>query len=95
MHRSDEAMNSVVNFPKIFYFRSFSSKAEKHSHLCLYICVGKFCPVLWRFLHGFIYSVDRDEAMKRDDEALNASSLQFLSIVQHFIASSLQFFSER
>jgi hypothetical protein len=36
-----------------------------------------------------IYSVDSDEAMKRGDEALNASSLQFLSIVKRFIASSL------
>jgi hypothetical protein len=37
------------------------------------------------------YSVDSDEAMKRGDEALNASLLQFLSIVKRFIASSLQF----
>ncbi len=28
-----------------------------------------------------LYSVDSDEAMKRGDEALNASSLQFLSSV--------------
>jgi hypothetical protein len=40
------------------------------------------------------YSVDRDEAMKRGDEALNASSLKFLSIVKHFIASSLHFFTQ-
>jgi hypothetical protein len=37
-----------------------------------------------------IYSVDSDEAMKRGDEALNASSLQFLSIVKRIIASSLR-----
>jgi hypothetical protein len=30
--------------------------------------------------------------MKRGDEALNASSLQFLSSVKRFIASSLGFF---
>jgi hypothetical protein len=50
-----------------------------------------------------IYSVDSDEAMKRGDEALNASSLQFLSIVKRFIttifsgainASSLLLFME-
>jgi hypothetical protein len=38
-----------------------------------------------------IHSVDSNEAMKRGDEALNASSLQFLSIVKLFIASSLRF----
>jgi hypothetical protein len=35
-----------------------------------------------------LYSVD-------SDEALNASSLQFLSIIKRSIASSLQFFSQR
>ncbi len=39
-----------------------------------------------------LYSVDSDEALKRGDEALNASSLQFLSIVKRFITSLLQFF---
>jgi hypothetical protein len=34
-------------------------------------------------------------AMKRGDEVLNASLLQFLSIVKRFIASSLQFLSHR
>ncbi len=33
-----------------------------------------------------------DEAMKWGDEALNASSLQFLSSVKRFTTSSLQFF---
>jgi hypothetical protein len=49
--------------------------------LCLF---GDFCKDL--------YSVDSDEAMKRGDEALNASSLQFLSSVKRFIALSLRFF---
>jgi hypothetical protein len=34
-----------------------------------------------------IYIVDSEEAMKRGNEALNASSLQFLSIVKRFIAT--------
>jgi hypothetical protein len=34
-----------------------------------------------------LYSVDGDEAMKQGDEALNASSLQFLRCVKRFIAS--------
>jgi hypothetical protein len=41
-----------------------------------------------------LYSIDSDEAMKRGDEALNASSLQFLSSVKGFIASVLQFSSQ-
>jgi hypothetical protein len=76
-------------FPQKFII--FPSNAEKHSHLCLYICVGQFCPVFWRFLHD-VYSVDSDEAMKRGYEALNASSLKFLIIIKRFIASSLRFF---
>jgi hypothetical protein len=38
-----------------------------------------------------LYSVDSDEAMKRGNEALNASPLLFLRSVKRFIASSLQF----
>jgi hypothetical protein len=37
-----------------------------------------------------LYSVDSDEAMKRDNEALNASSLLVLRSVKCFIASSLR-----
>jgi hypothetical protein len=39
-----------------------------------------------------VYSVDSDEAMKQGDKALNASSLQFLSIIYRFIA---MIFSQR
>jgi hypothetical protein len=42
-----------------------------------------------------LYSVDIDEAMKRGNEALNASSLLFLRSVKCFIALSLQFFTQR
>jgi hypothetical protein len=52
--------------------------------LCFY---GDFCMNL--------YFVDSDEAMKRGDEALNASSLKFLRSVKRFIASSLQIFTQR
>jgi hypothetical protein len=40
----------------------------------------------------YLFSVDSNEAMKRGDKALNASSLQFLSSVKPFIASKLQVF---
>jgi hypothetical protein len=35
-----------------------------------------------------LYFVDSDEAMKRGDDALNASSLQFLRSVKRFIATN-------
>jgi hypothetical protein len=54
--------------------------------------VGEFCPVFFSNICMDIYSVDSDEAMKRGDEAFNASLLQFLSIVKRFNASSLRFF---
>jgi hypothetical protein len=41
------------------------------------------------------YSVDIDEAMKRGNEALNTSSLQFLRSFKRFIASSLRFYTQR
>jgi hypothetical protein len=92
--RSHEAMNSKGNFQKICYFRNFRSKAEKHCRLCLYICLGTFCSVYLAISVWIIKCWQRwsDEAMKRGDEALNASSLQFLNSVKRFIASSLRFF---
>jgi hypothetical protein len=42
-----------------------------------------------------LYFVDSDEAMKRGNEALNASLLRFLRSVKRFIASSLQIFAQR
>jgi hypothetical protein len=57
--------------------------------------------VLYRYalLYGDFYmnsySVDSNKAMERGDEALNASSLQFLRSIKRFIASSLLFFTQR
>jgi hypothetical protein len=56
-------------------------------HICFSLFGGDICMDL--------YSVNSNEAIKRNDEALNASSLQFLSSVKRFIALSLQFFSQR
>jgi hypothetical protein len=79
-------MNPCGNFPKnSFFFVVSVAKPKKNRRLCLYICVGEFCPVFWQFLHE--HSVDSDEAMQRGDEALNASLLQFLSIGKRFIAT--------
>ncbi len=41
-------------------------------------------------IHGYTYLVS--PAMKRDEEALNALSLQFLGLVKQFIASRYSFF---
>jgi hypothetical protein len=84
-------MNPSGNFPKnLLFFVVSVAKAKNNIVLCLYICVGECCPVFGNFCMD-IYGVDSDEAMKRGDEALNASLLQFLSIVKRFITSSLQF----
>jgi hypothetical protein len=64
------------------YFLIFRSKAEKHRHRCLYICVGKF--FLFLAISAWIYIVLT--AMKQGNEALNASSLQFFLSVKRFIA---------
>jgi hypothetical protein len=42
-----------------------------------------------------LYTVDSDEVMKRGDEVFNGSSLQFLRNIKRFIASSLQYFTQR
>jgi hypothetical protein len=47
--------------------------------MCFALFYGDFCMDL--------YSVDSGEAMKGGDEVLNASSLQFLSSVEHFMAT--------
>ncbi len=82
-------MNSKGNFQKNCYFHNFRSQAKKHRRLCLYICLERFSSV-YLAISVWIYLVLT--AMKRGDEALNASFLQFLSSVKRFIASSLRFF---
>jgi hypothetical protein len=63
MHRSDEVMNSIVNFPKNCYFRTFRSKAKN-------IIIFAFTYVLKSFALFYgdfcidLYSVDSDEAIK-------------------------------
>jgi hypothetical protein len=67
MHRSDEAMNSISNFPKNLLFLKQSRKTS--SSLPLHICwrvVPCFCGKFFTDL----YSVDNDEAIKRGDEAM-------------------------
>ncbi len=91
-------MNSIDNFQKklVFSFFSVFSVAKSKN-----IVVFAFTFVLdsYGLFYGDfcmdVYSVDSDEAMKRGDEAFNASSLKFLSIVKRFIDSSLQFSSQR
>jgi hypothetical protein len=81
-------MNSIDNFQKEFVFSVFSIAKS------INIVIFAFTFVLDSFglFHGDfcmdLYSVDSDEALK-------ASSLQFLSIVKRFVASSLQFLSQR
>ncbi len=76
MHRSDESMNSIGDFQKIVLFPQFPQQSRKTSLSLIYICVGQFCHVLWRFLHG-LQGFDGDEVTKRGDEALNANRFNF------------------
>ncbi len=65
MHRSDEAMNLIGNFQKIFVISVFSIAKLKsivvfaftYVYICFALYNGDFCMDL--------YSVDNDEAMKR------------------------------
>jgi hypothetical protein len=52
MHRSNEAMNSIGNFPKKYIITIVS--IEKPKNIIVFAFKYVFCPVLWRFLHGFI-----------------------------------------
>jgi hypothetical protein len=75
--------NSFISVTKQKTLLSLLKHMCREMLLCFY---GDFCMNL--------YFVDSDEAMKRDDEALNASSLQFLRSVKRFTASSLQIFAQ-
>jgi hypothetical protein len=70
-------MNSIDNFQREFvFFRIFRSKVEKHHRLFpLHLC----WTVLACFMAISAWTYIALTAMKRGDEALNASSLQFLS----------------
>jgi hypothetical protein len=66
MHRSNEVMNSISNFQKIGYFGSFHSKAEKHYHLCLYICVLPCFMAISAWIYIVLTGMKQcNEAMKR------------------------------
>jgi hypothetical protein len=84
-------MNLRGNFPKNSLFFVVSVAKLKNIVVFAFTYVWESFAL---FLGNFCmdeYSVDSDEAMKRGNEALNASLLQFLSIVKRFIASSLRF----
>ncbi len=86
-------MNFIGNFQKKFVFSVVSIAKPKN------IVIFAFTYVLESFALYFgdfcmdLYSIDSNEAMKWGDEALNASSLQFLSRAKRFIASLLQFWA--
>ncbi len=88
-------MNSIDNFQKELVFSVFSVAKSKN----IVVFASTFLLDSFGLFYGDfcmdLYSVDSDEAMKRGDESLNASLLQFLSIVKRFIASLLQFLSQR
>jgi hypothetical protein len=89
-HRSNEAMN--WQFPKKFVIAVISITKPKNIVVFAFTYVMESFELFYGDFCMDLHSVVSDEAMKRGNEALNASSLQFLSSVKRFIASSLQFF---
>ncbi len=84
---------------QIRYFCSFRSKAEKHRHLCLYICVLPCFMAISAWIYR--YSVDSDEAMKRLTlhrynffSALNISSLLLFMEKHHLTLHRCYFLKE-
>ncbi len=84
-------MNPSGNFPKNSLFFVVSLAKPKNIVVFAFTYVLESLALFFGDFCMDIYSVDSDEVMKQGDEALNASSLQFLSIVKRFIPSSLQF----
>jgi hypothetical protein len=81
----------VANFPKNLLFFVVSVAKPKNIVVFAFTYVWESFALFFCNFCMDIYSVDSDEAMKRGGEALNATLLQFLSIVKRFIASSLRF----
>jgi hypothetical protein len=78
MHRNDEAMIFIGNFNKNPYISIISAAKPKNCVVFAYTYVLRSPALFYGDLCMNLYFVDSDEAMKRGNEALNASSLQFL-----------------
>ncbi len=77
-------MTYIANFKKYCYISDiFLAKPEN-------FVIFAFSYVVCRFWLELIV-LTANEAMKPGDEALNASSLQYLKSVKYFIASLLRF----
>jgi hypothetical protein len=80
-------MNSIDNFQKTLVFSIFFVAKSKNIVVFAFTFVLDSFGLFYDDFCMDLYSVDCDEAMKRGDEAFNASSLQFLSVVKRFIAT--------
>jgi hypothetical protein len=74
-------MNPIDNFQKKFVFSVFSIAMSKNIVVFAFTFMLDSFDLFYDDFCMDLYSVDSDEAMKRGDEALNASSLQFLRSV--------------
>jgi hypothetical protein len=80
---------------KIRIFSLFPLAKPKNFVVFVFTSVSRSPTLFNGDFYMNLYSVDSDEAMKRGSEAFNGSSLQFLRGVKRFIASSLQYFTQR
>ncbi len=88
-------MICISNLEKIRIFYVNSAAKLKNVNVFSFSYVSGGSVLFYEDFGMNSYSVDIDEAMKRGNEALNASSLQFVRSVKRFIASSLRFYTQR
>jgi hypothetical protein len=82
-------------FKKIRIFSLFLLAKLKNFVVFVFTSVSRSPALFNGDFYMNLYSVDSNEAMKQGDEAFNGSSLQFLRGVKCFIASLLQYFTQR
>jgi hypothetical protein len=87
-------MICIGNLEKIHIFYVNSAAKLKNVNVFTFSYVSGGSVLFYEDFSMNLYSVDIDEAMKRGNKALNASSLQFSRSVKRFIALSLQFYTQ-
>jgi hypothetical protein len=78
MHRSHEVMIFIGNFNKNLYISVISIAKPKNFVVFSYTYVPRSQALFNDNFCMNLYFIDSDEVMKRGNEALNTSSLQFL-----------------
>ncbi len=86
-------MICIGNFQKIRIFYVNSTAKPENFVVFAFTYVSGSHMLFYEDFGINSYTVDSDEAVKRANEALNASSLQFFRSIKRFIAFSQRFFT--